>query len=578
MNKDLKFFLKNIESRANYLYKHNYKKYIHINYNDLIIESLMCNGKCHLVAIFKNYLIEDDLSEYMHRFYNSKESPHRLKKLFLYHEETSIIFPNYIPLIESKYLYNNVIKKQRIIDEQQNNENKQNGIKLSKKKKAEVINNDEKVFDSEVFGEILNQSESVLRIVFGIEKKRKKINDYIFIEDNSNNLDKNEINLKNNYINENSNSNDESEYEGINKLIKELDTIEEAININNLFEDKLNNNNNNHNLKYKVKLINSPKINQTKKNNNEKYNNITSSSTNITNISNNNINSKINLNKINNNQNKLIKEFILKSSKYEILKNNLTITHSVKKSKEKIQSLSNNNTTIQTHKKSKSNMPNRSLFGLNLKSTNNIINLLVNQDKNSRRFNSNLNSCNTSKINTYNNYIKNHKFPMNTKVISKNINFINTINYNSTIKTSNIIDRIPKIDIIKIDMINNKNNNKVLTLTNRNTKRNNNYILNNPNLFFGITEILKSERNIISKRSQKKSMKKKILNNQFISFSPNHKGKDFFGRKINKKLILISEPNAKTMTEKRNKKYISNKIIDKNERRLLINEYNFKEN
>ena len=84
----------------------------------------MCNGRCHLVAVFKNYLIEDDNSEYLRRFYKSRESGPRLKKLFLYHEETSVIFPNYTPLVESKYLYNNVIKKQRVIDEQQDLENK----------------------------------------------------------------------------------------------------------------------------------------------------------------------------------------------------------------------------------------------------------------------------------------------------------------------------------------------------------------------------------------------------------------------------------------------------------------------
>ena len=61
------------------------------------------------------------------------------------------------------------------------------------------------------------------------------------------------------------------------------------------------------------------------------------------------------------------------------------------------------------------------------------------------------------------------------------------------------------------------------------SKRNNNYLLKNPNLFFGETEKLKSERNTIEKRSQKKDLKQKIMNNQFISFSPSKpKSKDFF--------------------------------------------------
>jgi hypothetical protein len=133
--------LKKIEKRANYLLKHNYNKYIHSNINNLIIESIMCNGRCHIVSIFKNYLIEDDFSEYIHKFYKLEIAQDMLKDLFYYHLQTSFIFPNYCPLIESKYLYNNVVRKQRIIDEQQEiedeNNSKDNKKKKKKKKKKE---------------------------------------------------------------------------------------------------------------------------------------------------------------------------------------------------------------------------------------------------------------------------------------------------------------------------------------------------------------------------------------------------------------------------------------------------------
>ena len=165
IRKTLKSLLKKVERRANYLYKYQYRKYINMNYNNLIIENLMCNGRCHVVAVFKNYLIEDDNSEYLRRFYKYKESSPRLKKLFSYHEETSVIFPNYTPLVESKYLYNNVIRKQRVIDEQQNLEVKRNYKKSNKCK--DFFNKEDKVFNSTVFGEILSQNESVLRIIFG---------------------------------------------------------------------------------------------------------------------------------------------------------------------------------------------------------------------------------------------------------------------------------------------------------------------------------------------------------------------------------------------------------------------------
>ena len=100
MQKNLKFILKKIESLASYLYKYHYRKYFHIHYNNLVVENLMCNGRCHIVSVFKNHLIEDDNSEYLRRFYKMKEYAPRLKKLFLYHDETSVIFPNYTPLVE----------------------------------------------------------------------------------------------------------------------------------------------------------------------------------------------------------------------------------------------------------------------------------------------------------------------------------------------------------------------------------------------------------------------------------------------------------------------------------------------
>ena len=55
--------LMNIEKRSMYLRKLNYKK-IEEKYNKLVVNSLMSNGKCHIVAVFKDYLIEDDHSAF----------------------------------------------------------------------------------------------------------------------------------------------------------------------------------------------------------------------------------------------------------------------------------------------------------------------------------------------------------------------------------------------------------------------------------------------------------------------------------------------------------------------------------
>ena len=44
-----------IEKRTHKLMIENYKA-IEINYNILVINNLLCNGKCHIVALFKEHL------------------------------------------------------------------------------------------------------------------------------------------------------------------------------------------------------------------------------------------------------------------------------------------------------------------------------------------------------------------------------------------------------------------------------------------------------------------------------------------------------------------------------------------
>jgi len=584
IRKTLKSLLKKVERRANYLYKYHYRKYIHTHYNNLIIENLMCNGRCHVVAVFKNYLIEDDNSEYLRRFYKYRESAPRLKKLFSYHNETSVIFPNYTPLEESQYLYNNVIRKQRIIDEQQNLEVKKNDKKSKKCK--DFFNKEDKVFNSTVFGDILSQSESVLRIMFGIEKKEKG-------KDKEKDVP-NELNIDvNDDYNKRNSDFDDSEYVEVKQLISKVENAEEKLNNennNSLGGYKLNGGNNKP-MKYKLKTVNNTNNdNQAKNKNYEKLNSISINSTNNTNSSNNNIiNSNINLNRMKNNQNINFKNK-LKSNKK--IRNSLTITNSNLKNKEKINFInSNKNLTIPTHKHSKSHIPNKTLYGLNFHSNNNnIFNNLMNQEK-KLRINNNSKSLsnNTSRLNTVantstrqynNNYILNSNFPHNSKSIVKQNNYMTNNKFNSVIKSDKLLTKIPKINIDKLNIINNDNiSNKRLTITNRDSNRNHNYILNNPNLFFTETEVLKTDRNLIKKRNQKKDIIKSMMN-QAINSSPSYsKSKAIFDRNSNRNLVIINETNLKTISQSRNnKQYFSNKTINKTPKKLLINDYNFKNN
>lgn len=182
-----------LEKRIYSLFHKKYKSDDNI-YNINRINSLLFDDKKHLVAIFKDYLISDDQYEFFKRFYKCEESKKRLSKYIEYYEKYSFVFPNYTSLPESEYLYENINKKQRIIDQQENEiilkqkkiENKNN---LSKKenidnKKENSQNNlikdkNEKdnniLFDSKVYNSILKLSEDFSLSQFGIEKPNEKI-------------------------------------------------------------------------------------------------------------------------------------------------------------------------------------------------------------------------------------------------------------------------------------------------------------------------------------------------------------------------------------------------------------------
>jgi len=88
-------------------------------YNVKIINDIIYNEPTHIVAIFKDYLIYDDLSEFLKRFYDSSESVSRLPKITEFYEKYSKVFANYVVLPESKMMYKNIERKQKIIDDKQ---------------------------------------------------------------------------------------------------------------------------------------------------------------------------------------------------------------------------------------------------------------------------------------------------------------------------------------------------------------------------------------------------------------------------------------------------------------------------
>ena len=571
-----------LQSKALKLSNQDYLNFAHIDYNVLIIENLMCNGRCHLVAVFKNYLIEDDKSEYLRRFYKKKEASPRLKKLFAYHEETSVIFPNYVPLAESKYLYNNVIKKQRVIDEQQSLDKIR---KDNKSKKSSVIKKEDRMFNSTIVGEILTSNQSVLRIVFGLDYKK-----------NENNDDKN-------------NKNNESDCEDFDKLINEVEKAEENA-------DNFNNNSleafhlTNKSSKFKLKLVNNFTNNlQIKNKNTDKLYNITNNnSTNITSSSNPNtfnINNNTNLNKYKNN-NLLLKENTLQNNLNLKLNkkqknNNLNKTSPTRKfSEDKDENKSRNIQLNMNSINSINSINSKTLYGLNFHSSNKIINNLINREKKinlkSKSNSNHYHSQNSEKLKSNmfnNNYIYNSNFPQNLQNIDRNINFYpnrnNKLNLVVKSYTDTGMTHIPKIDMNKVKQVNKSNKIHIINSnnTNRNSNRNNNnYILNNPNLFFTENDVLKSERNFLKKKSFKKN-NAKAKYGPILTFSPlKLTSKIIVGKNNNNNLIVVNEKIFKSMNHQNAKinQYLSNNTSNnlhinqkyKNKKNLVINEYNYK--
>jgi hypothetical protein len=270
-----KYFL-SFEKKAHELTINNYYKNYHADFFKLIISNIMWNAKRHIVSVFKDYLIFDELAEFVISFYPCNKSYKKLNELFNYYEESSFIFPNYTPLPESKYIYRSIIKKQRVIDEQENLEE----LKIKQKKLSQKQKNifydfyhdsgsESKFFNSNVYNSILKPSESLIKILFGIDNKTKKDIDYLnknFINSsNSINSDNEESYIGNYYIDENEDMylNDkiqgnkdyyDEDIDDIKNIIKNIYQIEKKKNANITVKDIFKNNHNNNSSKIKIKL------------------------------------------------------------------------------------------------------------------------------------------------------------------------------------------------------------------------------------------------------------------------------------------------------------------------------------
>jgi hypothetical protein len=117
---------------------------------------LMENANTHLVSVFKDYLLYDDMSEFFKEYYNTKEMYPRLKTIFDYYESSSYLFPNYTAIDEGKYIYRNIIKKQRLIDYLEDLEDKKKEKEEKRMKKNNKIDNFENDQSSSSYSDVFN--------------------------------------------------------------------------------------------------------------------------------------------------------------------------------------------------------------------------------------------------------------------------------------------------------------------------------------------------------------------------------------------------------------------------------------
>ena len=184
-------------------------------YRRKVITDIIENEPTHLVALFKEFLIYEDYSEFLRGYFEKKEIKKFLPLIFRYYISSTLIFPNYVLLEEKKYLYKNIQKKQKIINDQQEQEELEK--KKKNKDKEKIDDNDDNInlesdltsksdiLTSHVLNSILNQTNTSHNIkLFGLNSSNNTSEDLVkFIE--KLNFEEKKVNKKNNNNNNNRN-------------------------------------------------------------------------------------------------------------------------------------------------------------------------------------------------------------------------------------------------------------------------------------------------------------------------------------------------------------------------------------
>ena len=170
----IKYFF-NLEDRAKYKLIKRYDK--PLSYHDVkMINDILYNEKTHYVEAFKEYLIYEDYNEFLKRFYKNSELKIKLPKILMFYEKYSKIYANYTVIPESKYMYKNIKRKQKMIDQMQNNDVNNSENEEEEEENEEISNT---VFSSRVMNSICRKTLSTLNKSDNEGKSEQSINNFI---------------------------------------------------------------------------------------------------------------------------------------------------------------------------------------------------------------------------------------------------------------------------------------------------------------------------------------------------------------------------------------------------------------
>ena len=393
-NNALKYFI-NLEDRAKYKLIKRYDK--PLSYHDVkMINDILYNEKTHYVEAFKEYLIYEDYNEFLKRYYKNCELKIKLPKILMFYEKYSKIYANYTVIPESKYMYKNIKRKQKMIDQMQNNDINNSDNEEEEEENEEISNT---VFSSKVMNSIYRKTLSTLNKSDNGGNSEQSINNFI------------------NQINDFETKAKQINKDDKNKNIKKFQkNIILPVKMNKIFMN--NNGYTKQNQKNRIQINKNEKLmnnNRTNNNNNSKNKNIgiqftyskKSIQNEVSNVNNKTINNNDNMTnyytgetnaantKANNNM-IFIKDYMSKNN-YK----NCSNSNSILNNNNSIGNYTNNSNTFHSHQNSLKlrNISKQKIKQNIINHSNNIYNMKENMSE------SNIN--NTNNINNINNYFSN---------------------------------------------------------------------------------------------------------------------------------------------------------------------------